>query len=70
MQNVIIGKIVSSEKRDIWEFSNPFTQIFYKPKTALETVYFKNLYPWTHRYLAKAGFSDHFPQEIYSSTSF
>ena len=36
MQNVIIGKIVSSEKRDIWEFSNPFTQIFYKPKTALK----------------------------------
>ena len=36
MKNVIIGKIVSSEKRDIWEFSNLFTQIFYKSKTALK----------------------------------
>ena len=36
MKNVIIGKIVSREKRDIWELSNLFTQIFYKPKTALK----------------------------------
>ena len=69
MQGINSKEAVRGVGGGLWEHSVLYS-IFCKPKTALETVYLKSLYAWTHRYLAKAGFSDHFPQENYSSTSF
>lgn len=70
MQSINSKEAVSGgERRSVGTLCTIYS-IFCKPKTALETAYLKNLYPWTYRYLAKADFSDHFPQEIYSSTSF